>query len=124
MRCYLALACLGLFASSTRAADPPPDSVADLVRKLDSDDAIYRLRAAHKLGDLGLAAREAVPALAKALRDKSPDVRARAAKSLAAIGAPAVPALIEALKDPAINPNSERAGVVWASRERRGPSSH
>ena len=100
MRYPFALACLCLIAGSTRAADPPPpETIAELIKKLQDEDAAVRLCAAHQLGNKGLAAREAVPALAKLLHDPLPDVRTRAGKSLAAIGVPAVPVLIDALKE-------------------------
>jgi HEAT repeat protein len=111
MRCLFTFGCLVLLLGSAPAADPPPDSVADLVRKLQDEEGFTRLHAAHKLGDMGLAAREAVPALAKALRDPVVEVHVRAAKSLAAIGTPAVPALIEALKHPELK---SRAAVAQA----------
>src|SRR3712207_6963023 len=53
------------------------------------------LAALMELADLGPAAREAVPALAALLRDKSEDLRLNAAIALGKVGKDAVPALRE-----------------------------
>src|SRR5205085_4604058 len=63
-----------------------------------------RQAAATALGQIGPAAREAVPALTPLLRDPDGDVRSAAFQALGRIGpaaAAAVPALVEALADPA-----------------------
>jgi HEAT repeat protein len=69
---------------------------------LEDNDWYKRHRAAWELGDIGPAARAAVPALAKALQDPDRWVRNSAAIALGKIGKAAggaVPALIDALKD-------------------------
>ncbi|TMQ35548.1 MAG: HEAT repeat domain-containing protein, partial [Planctomycetota bacterium] len=61
-----------------------------------------RGRAIFVLGEIGPAAKESVPALREALKDKYEDIRALAAISLGNMGAtakPAVPELRAALKD-------------------------
>ena len=61
-----------------------------------------RAEAAETLGDIGLAARPAIPALTGRLRDESPQVRAQAAEALGTIAqtdAAAAPALAETLGD-------------------------
>jgi HEAT repeat protein len=73
-------------------------TISDLVRQLSSNDFHVRQHAARQLGNLGLAARDAVPALGKALHDNFPEVRNSAGKALGQIGKPAVPVLVEALK--------------------------
>src|SRR5262249_41378813 len=73
-------------------------TISDLVRQLSSNDFHVRQHAAKQLGNLGLAPREAMPALAKALHDNFPEVRNGAGKALGQIGKPAVPVLVEALK--------------------------
>jgi HEAT repeat protein len=66
--------------------------------------------AALTLGQIGSAAGEVVPALAKALRDPDPPVRGAAATSLGNLRAQeALPALEEALKDP--NKGVQRASL-------------
>jgi HEAT repeat protein len=61
-------------------------------------DVPARRRASDALGLLGPAAREALPALAQALRDADEPVRLNAAYALGEIGEPAVPALTDALR--------------------------
>ncbi|HEY7425716.1 MAG TPA: HEAT repeat domain-containing protein [Gemmataceae bacterium] len=113
VRASRTLACLCLIVTTICAADPAPsESIPNLLEKLRDEDAFMRVRAAHKLGDMGLAARDAVPALAKRLRDPAADVRVRAARSLAAIGTPAVPALLDALKDPQLKGHRDIAEAL------------
>ncbi len=97
------LASLGVVlfsASLCPAADKAqkPATIPDLIGQLSSNDFHDRQHAAKQLGDLGLAARGAVPALAKALHDAYPEVRKSAAKALGQIGSPAVQVLVEALQ--------------------------
>src|SRR5579885_3215278 len=102
MRHFFALAMVLVSAMVCSAADTEGKktvTVSDLTGQLSSSDCRVRQRSARQLGDLGLAARQAVPDLAKALHDTSPKVGSTAARALASIGVPAVPALIEALKD-------------------------
>src|SRR4051812_43083753 len=77
MSSRLVVGLLLLAAGSVRAAVPPrgPDTVAGVVNKLKDEDPTVRLRAARDLGNLGAAAREAVPQLMKALRDPAAGVR-------------------------------------------------
>ncbi len=64
------------------------------------DDAmVVRPSAADALGKVGPAAKEVVPALIAALKDKDKEVRMSATFALIEIGGAAVPALIAALKD-------------------------
>jgi HEAT repeat protein len=64
-----------------RAAD-----VADLIKKLGSDDSEVRRDAAQQLSELGKDAKPAVAALTKALKDPDRFVRRFAAQALGAIG--------------------------------------
>ncbi len=94
---------LGLVLASASlcvAADneQKPATIPDLIGQLSNNDFHVRQRAAKQLGNLGLAARDAVPGLAKLLHDVYPDVRNSAAKALGQIGTPAVPELVKALK--------------------------
>jgi HEAT repeat protein len=91
----LTAAHLGLAAGG----EQKPATISDLIRQLSSNDFHARQHAARQLGNLGLAARDAVPALAKALHDNFPEVRGSAAKALGQIGTPAVGDLVKALKD-------------------------
>jgi hypothetical protein len=75
-----------------------------LVKALtDDDDWWVRASVADTLGDIGIPAREAVPALIDALRDESDWVRRNAVTALGTLGnthQDTVPALIGALRDP------------------------
>src|SRR5262249_31285215 len=88
------------------------DQILKLIKQLKSHDAEERTSAAWDIGEavepdavpaVKDALAQAVPALALALKDKEPAVRANAAASLGRIGSPAadsaVPALREALAD-------------------------
>ena len=100
-----------LLVGSARAADPP--KVADLVRQLETGAAGERVIAAERLGDLGPAAAEAIPALTRTARaayresfegDAEGSRAGRhlynaALDALVGIGPKAVPALIELLPD-------------------------
>jgi HEAT repeat protein len=63
-----------------KAKNPP--TIPDLIQQLSSNDFHVRQRAAKQLGNLGLAARDAVRALGKLLHDAYPDVRSSVAKAL------------------------------------------
>jgi HEAT repeat protein len=91
------LAAANLWTQAGGEKQPP--TIPDLIQQLSSKDFHLRQQAAVQLGNLGLAAREAVPGLAKLLHDVAPEVRQSAAKALGQIGKPAVPALTEALRD-------------------------
>src|SRR5439155_8038 len=72
-----------------------------------------RGRAAEALGRIGPAAKEAVPALARAMKDKDEvSVRAAAAEALGRVGAAAVPELIEALKGKDAGQRALAAGAL------------
>jgi HEAT repeat protein len=90
------LAAAGFCAAAPGEHKTP--TIPELIRQLSGNDFQLRQRAARQLGNLGLAARDAVPALAKALHDPMPDVRGAADRALGQIDTPAVPVLIEALK--------------------------
>ena len=60
----------------------PADAVAPLIKTLQGKDAGDRLGAAWALGQIGLPARDAVPALRKALNDPQPQLRMVAWNSL------------------------------------------
>ncbi|HZV05389.1 MAG TPA: HEAT repeat domain-containing protein [Gemmataceae bacterium] len=110
------LIALGLVLSSAglclAAKEQKPATIPDLIGQLSSNDSLTRQRAAKQLGNLGLAARDAVPVLGKLLHDAYPDVRSSAAKALGQIGTPAVPTLIEALKDPEIKNHARIANAL------------
>src|SRR5205823_4227922 len=90
-------AALALGGSGQAAAVPP------LIDVLNGDDEDVRRLAALALGEIGPAARPAIPSLIKALRaDKDYRVRFHAAEALGRMGPEAkvaIPALREALKD-------------------------
>jgi HEAT repeat protein len=91
-----------LVVASGPSAEPPrpKDTVAQLVPKLSDKEPFIHLAAARDLGDLGVAARAAIPALAAAMRDGSPNLRTAAGKALAQIGSAAVPELSKTLQEP------------------------
>ena len=77
-------------------------AVAPLIHALEAKNWWTRDSAAEVLGDMGLNAQEAVPALTRAVRDESGAVRSHAAEALGTTGQlspTAVPALITALRD-------------------------
>ena len=89
--------CLLLAAEQDTAKD-----VKELVVTLKSEKVAERASAARILGELGPAAKDAVPDLQAALADADKDVRRCAARSLGDIGKaskPAVKALGKTLKD-------------------------
>jgi HEAT repeat protein len=80
-----------------------------------SEDAQARMWAAAALGQMGPAAADGVPALAKALGDGKGGVRYNAAKALGRIGPGAkvaAPALVRALKDEEVETRSEAAEAL------------
>jgi HEAT repeat protein len=88
-----------LLAAAARAAD-----VEELVKNLGSKDSDVRRAAAKSLGEIGMEAKPALPALVKALKDDDKFVRRFSAQSIGELGVEgktAVPALTAALKDPA-----------------------
>jgi HEAT repeat protein len=101
MRGLIALGWVLASASLCLAADKEqkPATIPDLIQQLSHNDFHVRQHAAKQLGNLGLASRDAVPALGKLLHDNYPDVRSSAAKALGQIGSPAVQELVKALKD-------------------------
>ncbi len=103
MRPTLALvlgACLTLPVPAP--AQEVPKDVQELLVTLKSEKVQERAAAARILGELGPAAKDAVPGLQEALVDADQDVRRSAARSLGDIGRSAkaaVPALGKALQD-------------------------
>lgn len=80
----------------------PEGSVPKLIKQLKNKDKVFRADAAKALRDLGAEAREAVDALAGAMRDQMWNVKSFSAEALARIGpdaAEAVPALQKAIHD-------------------------
>ena len=71
----------GTFASRREA-----EEIASIARSLDSIDSVECMAAARELGRFGSGAAPAVPALARALRDGDPAIRAAAAAALSEIG--------------------------------------
>src|SRR4051794_8513844 len=98
-RILAATVTLALLAGArVRAADA--EEVAGLVKKLKGDNPAECLRAAGELEKLGPDARDAVPALVEALKNKNdPALPAAAARALGRVGKAAVPALADALKE-------------------------
>lgn len=119
----LVVAVLALGLAPVRAAEPPEPAeatrkrVAELVEKLDDEDASVRAGAAEALVKLGPKAKGAVPALVKALGDKDERVLKPAGRALIEIGPPAIPALVNALGEK----DSVRPGVATAVLGRMGP---
>ena len=77
-------------------------ATGDWVAALKSSDPLERRLAAHALAEIGPAAREAVPALTKALRDPESFVRMWAAAALARVeteNPDAIPVLVAGTRD-------------------------
>jgi HEAT repeat protein len=77
-------------------------AAGDWVATLKSSDSLERRLAAHALGEIGPAAREAVPALIEALRDAEGFVRVWAAAALARVqpeNPDAIPALVAGTRE-------------------------
>ena len=110
-----------------------PTGVALLAAVLGDEDGVLRRDAARFLGQMGPAARPAVPALVEALRDADDATRVPVAEVLGRIGpgaAAAVPALAEALREPedpisrtaAASPGADRpGGRACLARSPAGP---
>ncbi len=97
----LGLFVLGLgFLPAPVRADPEPENLEKHIAQLENKYPRARLKAVATLGRKGSAAKDAVPALGKALHDLDEDVRTAAGRALAQIGPAAVPVLIEELKNP------------------------
>ena len=75
------------------------------------DASAIQMEAAHALGEIGPPARQAIPALATALRGGKPAVRMEAANALGRIGEDAVPALLTALSDKSPEIRRAAAGI-------------
>jgi HEAT repeat protein len=80
---------------------PEPKGFMVLLDHLNHKSPQVRLRAIVGLGKMGAAAKDAVPAIAKALSDPDKEMRNAAGKALARIGPTAVPVFIQELKNPA-----------------------
>jgi HEAT repeat protein len=97
---------------------PATIAIPNLIAIMEADpEALVREHGAEALGDIGPAAAEAVPALAKALKDPAPKVRRDAVRSLGQIGPLATPVLGEVralMSDP--EPIVREAAVTAARR--------
>lgn len=74
-------------------------TVEDLTDSLNDKDVIIRAKAATSLGEMGIKAQSAVPALILRLNDPKAEVRKNAAFALVKIGEAALPALMQALEN-------------------------
>jgi HEAT repeat protein len=101
MRMPLTIGLLTALPIATFADEPPTkDEVAALVKQLKDNDPSKRNKAGRALENLDSAAKDAIPVLIEALKDRQPEfnLAPTVAKALGKIGKPAVPALIEALE--------------------------
>jgi HEAT repeat protein len=119
----LCAACLALLLRAAEAQDGEPPyqgrTVSQWLERLKDPDALVRREAAFALGEIGMGAKGAVPALGGALKDPDVRVRRSAADALGEIGVAAkagVPALIDALKD-VRNPPDVLGAAAWALGE-------
>ena len=77
-------------------------ALMELIDVLENSDENERILAAQTIADMGLRAKEAVPAFCKTIKDQSESVRAEAAEGLGQISqgtGDAIPSLIDALGD-------------------------
>ena len=89
-------------SGGTWLAAAEDEQVAELVKELEVLQLSDRIAAIDNLGDLGIDAKDAVPALSKLLTDKEEDVRWHTVRALGSIGtaaAGAAPAVAERLAD-------------------------
>jgi HEAT repeat protein len=104
-------------AAATTLAEivtPAPRPVPRLIELLQSASHDVRASSAYALGRFVLAPDEALPALARVLRDKEKSVASFAVDALVAYGKPSVPHLVEALGDP--EAESRRRAAVTLGR--------
>lgn len=87
-----------------------PAAMPHLLGALKSDDSVMRTVAAHALGDLGPAAKDAVPDLIANLDHREPFVREEVVAALSAIGEPAAKPLTDALQNQ--NPKIREGAVT------------
>src|SRR5262249_8818314 len=90
---------LALCTSSPAPAADDAAEAARLAKALTDDVALVRKQAAIARGELGSAAREAVPALRAALKDPDAAVRAAAAEALEKIGRRTLDELARLVRD-------------------------
>jgi HEAT repeat protein len=105
--CIALMALLLVFGCTKSEAVYQGKTVSQWVEALNDKDRLVRIQAAVRLGIIGPAAKDAVPALIEALKDKSSRVRDEAVYALGQIG-PAANAAVPALKS-----LSESDPVSW-----------
>ena len=113
--------CLADDAPPAAPAAAQPTNAAGCAAELRSADVARRRKAAYALWGLGPAAKDAIPALATALRDEDEYVRTVADKVLTtfrmekAFGAlePAIPELLVGLADPRVEVRRLASGNLW-----------
>ena len=76
------------------------EKVESLIQQLGSGEASIRRNAAIALGQIGEPAKNAVPALVKALHDEDEDVRFEAVSALKKIGTPEAMKAVEGDENP------------------------
>jgi HEAT repeat protein len=123
-----ALAAFPCTASAEDPAESPAKDAAGWVLELKSDDVGRRQKAAYGLWRLGPAGKDAIPAVAAALRDPDEYVRNTAANVLGGFGQEkaqdalkvAIPELLAALADPRVEVRRLGALALWKSGGRWG----
>src|SRR5262245_50920241 len=98
MRMLCVLGLLTVFPISSIASEPPTkDEVAALVKQLKDSDFSKRSKASRALESLDPAAKDAIPVLIEALKDRQPEfnIAPPVARALGRLGKSAVPALTE-----------------------------
>jgi HEAT repeat protein len=106
---------LALETSSPLGSETDAASVPDLMRALESKDAVARGNAARALGEMGPTGKVAVGSLLKALNDPDDVVRKLALEALTKIGTPDqgdVPSLVSTLKGANPGARAYAAGVL------------
>jgi HEAT repeat protein len=93
-------------------AEGQPKEAGPLAQQLESADRLARWEAAKALGELGVGARDAIPALAARLADPEVAVRHAALWALVKIGPDSIPALSQALRAPAAQARMLRRPVA------------
>lgn len=90
-----------------QASGAPSANVQKLIQQLEAADELVRMKAAKELAKLGSAAKDAVPALQKLLRDPDEDVRRVAANAIERIQGGGAP----------LPPTASVAGTTWVGTE-------
>jgi hypothetical protein len=95
----------------------PTEQVRRLIAELGAASEMNRLIAAHELGKIGPAAREAIPALEKLLQDSDADVRKVAGNAIDRIRGAVTPPADPGVVRPPVEQPTNLEGTTWQGSE-------